>query len=138
MLVVVVHAANIQDRDGAKLVFAKAKGMGAWLRMERWLADEPVVGPHPRAEIYRLGTTLFIDRLLLAGPANWPALLRLAREWTPPELPVGGADVLRLGLKPGPKVGELLTEVERWWIAGDFTADRAACLAELERLAQAQ
>ena len=50
------------------------------LRLDVMLAAEPVVGPHPRAEIYRLGTTLFIDRLLLAGPANWPALLRLARE----------------------------------------------------------
>ena len=106
------------------------------LRLEVMLADEPVVGVHPRAEIYRLGTTLFIDRLLLAAPANWQATLKLAREWTPPELPVGGADVLKLGLKPGPKVGALLEAVERWWIEGDFTADRAACLAELERLAR--
>ncbi len=106
------------------------------LRLEVMLADEPVVGVHPRAEIYRLGTTLFIDRLLLAAPANWQATLKLAREWTPPELPVGGADVLKLGMKPGPKVGALLEAVERWWIEGDFTADRAACLAELERLAR--
>ena len=62
--------------------------------------------------------------------------MKLAREWTPPELPVGGADALKLGLKPGPKVGALLEAVERWWIEGDFTADRAACLAELERLAR--
>ena len=26
----------------------------------------------------------------------------------------------------------------RWWIEGDFTADRAACLAELDRLARTQ
>jgi poly(A) polymerase len=108
------------------------------LRLEVMLSDEPVVGIHPRAEIYRLGTTLFIDRLLLAGPTNWQALLKLAREWTPPELPVGGADALKLGLKPGPKVGALLEAVERWWIAGDFAADRAACLAELARLARTQ
>ena len=41
---------------------------------------------------------------------------------------------LKLGLKPGPRVGALIEAVEQWWIAGDFTADRAACLAELERL----
>ena len=52
-------------------------------------------------------------------------------------LPVSGGDALKLGLKPGPKVGALIAEVERWWIAGDFTADRAACLAELARLAKA-
>ena len=50
---------------------------------------------------------------------------------------MSGGDALKLGLKPGPKVGALLEAVERWWIAGDFAADRAACLAELERLARA-
>jgi len=34
---------------------------------------------------------------------------------------------------PGPEVGRLLAEVEAWWEAGDFRADRAACLAELGR-----
>jgi poly(A) polymerase len=87
------------------------------------------------AAIYRHGTSLFIDRLLLEGPAGWRAALAEARRWTPPALPISGADVLALGLKPGPRVGALLEAVERWWIAGDFSADRAACLAELKRLA---
>src|SRR5262249_18929303 len=39
LLAVVVHPANIQDRDGAKLVFAKAKLLGSWPRMERVWAD---------------------------------------------------------------------------------------------------
>jgi poly(A) polymerase len=89
-----------------------------------------------RAALYRLGTSLFIDRVLLEAPADWQAALALARRWTPPVLPVSGADALALGLKPGPQVGALLEAVERWWIAGDFSADRAACLAELERLAR--
>jgi poly(A) polymerase len=89
-----------------------------------------------RAALYRLGTSLFVDRVLLEGPDDWRAALALARTWTPPELPIGGADALALGLKPGPQVGALLEAVERWWIAGDFSADRAACLAELNRLAR--
>jgi poly(A) polymerase len=89
-----------------------------------------------RAALYRLGTSLFIDRVLLEGPGDWRAALALARTWTPPELPISGADALALGLKPGPQVGALLEAVERWWIAGDFSADRAACLAELKRLAR--
>src|SRR4051794_10249710 len=44
LLVVVVHAASIQDRDGARLVFAKAKGMGPWLRMGRVWADGGYAG----------------------------------------------------------------------------------------------
>jgi poly(A) polymerase len=90
-----------------------------------------------RASLYRLGTKLFIDRALLDAPGDWRAALALADTWTPPELPIGGNDALALGLKPGPKVGALLEAVERWWIAGDFSADRDACLAELKRLADA-
>jgi hypothetical protein len=34
----------MQDRDGAKLVFAKAKSLGPWLRMERVWADGGYAG----------------------------------------------------------------------------------------------
>jgi poly(A) polymerase len=114
------------------------------LRLEVMLSREPVVdiagGPHAwRAGIYRLGNGLYADRLLLASeaPGDWRAALAMARAWTPPELPVSGGDALKLGLKPGPQVGRLIDAVECWWIAGDFTADRAACLAELEKRAKA-
>jgi poly(A) polymerase len=90
-----------------------------------------------RASLYRLGTRLFIDRVLLDAPGDWRAALALAGSWTPPELPIGGNDALALGLRPGPKVGALIEAVERWWIAGDFSANRDACLAELKRLADA-
>ena len=113
------------------------------LRLDVMLAPEPVVdiagGPRAwRWGIYRLGNGLYIDRLLLAIDAagDWRAALAFARSWTPPELPVGGGDALKLGLRPGPKVGRLIEAVERWWIEGDFAADRAACLAELERQAR--
>jgi poly(A) polymerase len=113
------------------------------LRLEIMLAAEPAMevadgAPVWRAQIYRLGTSLYVDRLLLAVDAvgDWGAALALAQSWTPPELPVSGGDALKLGLKAGPKVGALLDQVERWWIAGDFAADRDACLAELERIAK--
>jgi poly(A) polymerase len=113
------------------------------LRLEIMLAHEPVTDVAGglkawRAGIYRLGANLYIDRLLLAidTAGDWRAALALAESWTAPELPVSGGDALKLGLKPGPKVGALLDQVEQWWIAGDFAADRAACLAELERLAK--
>ncbi len=106
------------------------------LRLQLMLEPaEPGDLENRRAALYRLGTSLFIDRVLLEGPDDWRAALALARSWTPPELPISGADALALGLKPGPQVGALLDAVERWWIAGDFSADRAACLAELKRLA---
>lgn len=112
------------------------------LRLDVMLAPEPAIdvagGPRAwRAGIYRLGNGLYIDRLLLAtdSPGDWRAALALAQTWTPPELPVGGGDALKLGLKPGPRIGALIDAVEQWWIAHDFAPDRAACLAELARLA---
>ena len=113
------------------------------LRLEVMLAPTPVIdvagGPKAwRAGIYGLGNNLYADRLLLAlnAPGDWRAALALARSWMPAELPVSGGDALTLGLKPGPRVGALIEAVERWWIDGDFSADRAACLTELERLAR--
>jgi poly(A) polymerase len=106
------------------------------LRLGLMIAGESPVGVNPRAELYRLGRTVFVDRVLLQAPDNWREAMTLADTWTPPEFPVSGGDALKLGLKPGPKVGALLDQVEQWWIAGDFTADRAACLAEAERLAK--
>lgn len=113
------------------------------LRLEVMLASAPAVDVAGgakawRAGIYHLGGGLYADRLLLAVDAagDWRAALALARSWTPPELPVSGGDALKLGLKPGPRVGALIEAVERWWIDGDFSADRDACLAELDRLAR--
>ena len=44
VLAVVVHAAKIQDRDGAKLVFARAKVKGPWSWRERVWADGGYAG----------------------------------------------------------------------------------------------
>lgn len=114
------------------------------LRLDVMLAREPALdlsgGPRAwRAGIYRLGNRLYIDRLLLAAgaPGDWRAALALAESWTPPELPVSGGDALKMGLAPGPRIGALISAVEDWWVAGDFAADRAACLAELQRRAKA-
>ena len=110
------------------------------LRLQVMLEPLPEETGNLRALLYRLGPTLFVDRLLLEGDAlgDWRQGLALARGWTPPSLPVSGTDALSLGLKPGPRVGRLLEAVERWWIDGDFQADRAACLAKLEQLARDQ
>jgi poly(A) polymerase len=114
------------------------------LRLGVMLAREPALdlagGPRAwRAGLYRLGNKLYRDRLLLAvgTPGDWRAAFVLAESWTPPELPVSGGDLLQMGLAPGPRVGALISAVEDWWVAGDFAADRAACLAALERLAKA-
>ncbi len=105
----------------------------------------PDAGPRQfRAAIYRLGTAPFRDKVLLAwaedrakdpgtaSDANFGAALEVAAAWPRPDLPIRGEDAVRLGLAPGPGVGQALARVEAWWIDEDFTADRAACLERLK------
>ena len=78
-----------------------------------------------RAVIWREGRQAFEDcvrRAWAAGAeaARMQALLALAADWTPPKLPVGGRDLARLGLKPGPETGRILKAFEDSWIADDF------------------
>lgn len=78
-----------------------------------------------RAVIWREGRQAFEDRVMRvwsAGgeAARMKALLALAADWTPPKLPVGGRDLARLGLKPGPETGRVLKAFEDGWIADDF------------------
>jgi poly(A) polymerase len=61
--------------------------------------------------------------------------LAAAKSWEPRRLPVGGDDILALGVAAGPRVGAILKALEAWWVARDFAPDRAACLAEARRLA---
>jgi poly(A) polymerase len=44
-----------------------------------------------------------------------------------PVFPLQGRDVLRFGVPPGPKIGEVLQEVYRWWMDGGCVGDGAAC-----------
>jgi len=96
---------------------------------------------HLRHALYYLGADAVIDRLLVAWartsdaePALWRALLAAAESWTPRTLPVGGDDVLTLGVQPGPTVGRLLAAVEAWWIGAGFIPDREQTLAHLVHL----
>jgi poly(A) polymerase len=93
-----------------------------------------------RQALYRLGAARTGDlaRLLAAegriGRERLAELLALARQWTPPEFPLSGRDVVALGVPPGPRVGRLLAAVRSWWEEGDFTADRTQCLVQLRAL----
>jgi len=96
-----------------------------------------------RRAIYRLGLDRYRDLVLLRaagqGASASPraqSLLKRAEETGELEFPLKGRDVTALRIKPGPRVGALLKEVAAWWEAGDFRADRAACLAELEARAK--
>lgn len=118
-------------------------------RLQAMVAAEPQIAadatPQQRRQwLYRLGDTLYADRVLLAwanasashaAASNYAVALQLARDWPAPSFPLSGADVVALGVAPGPQVGNLLREIEAWWIDHDFAVDRAGCLEELRRRA---
>lgn len=81
-----------------------------------------------RAALYRHGDQAVCDAVRRrwaeaperAGDAR--RLLALAGRWTRPKLPVGGRDLARLGVEPGPETGRLLKAFEDGWVADDFPA----------------
>ncbi len=94
--------------------------------------DAGMASLEAKAALYRLGPKVYRGGVLLAWSdaraevkdAAWSALFALPEDWAPPAFPLKGSDLLALGMKPGPEVGEALRALEQRWIEGDFAADR--------------
>ena len=89
-----------------------------------------------RRQIYDLGNALALDLLLVdwsEPEIDWQRAYEIVRDWARPDFALKGRDVSALGVPAGPEIGRLLKDLEAWWIAGDFAADREHCLAELRR-----
>ncbi len=95
-----------------------------------WRAD-PV--ENPAALAYEIGAEEAADRILLGGDeANVAAKLNLLRDWRRPKLPIGGGQLIAMGLTPGPLVAQILQQVEQEWIARGFPGSRS----EVEAIAR--
>jgi len=116
-------------------------------RLAQAATREPCLGPDAperaaKACLYAEGHSGYRQRVLIgwarSGDApssqDWRDRLALPERWQPVRFPLGGADVMALGIPAGPRVGELLRALEEWWIAGDFAADDAGLRAKLEEL----
>ncbi|RAU23172.1 CCA tRNA nucleotidyltransferase [Paramagnetospirillum kuznetsovii] len=142
------------DRAGAEAVGDRLKL--SVIQTKRLVAmAEPRVKIHQdlsrqdiRRALHRVGADEFRDltllawaerrsedaRLSAAETAAWTALLDIALDWRPVELPIKGRDLLAQGVPHGPEIGRLLSLVEEWWEEQDFRPDRDACLDRLRRL----
>jgi poly(A) polymerase len=97
-----------------------------------------------KVELYRHGEPAFNRAMRLAwarsdAPATdqaWTHKSLLAARWSPPTMPVSGADVLALGIPPGPRIGRALRAFEAWWVEAEFPGDRNAHIARLSALAE--
>jgi len=53
-----------------------------------------------------------------------------------PVFPFTGEDVMAAGVPKGPMVGQVLREVEDWWIDHDFIDDKLSTIEKLKAVAQ--
>jgi tRNA nucleotidyltransferase/poly(A) polymerase len=86
--------------------------------------------------LYQDGVSLFQDltmlsltlRPLSSTPSILEAALKISASWKHPTFPIQGKDLVGMGVKPGPKLGDLLKLCEEWWIDQNFRPDRDDCL----------
>lgn len=116
-----------------------AQAMGKTPRITSWMSPR-----ESRRAVYQIGVGTFADRIKLAWAMadrsatthQWRGLLALAESWTPPPFPLTGEDVINSGVPKGPMVGQVLREVEEWWIDHDFIDDKFSAIEKLKAVAQ--
>lgn len=118
-----------------RLVAAK----GRTPRITSWMSPREL-----RRAVYRIGPRAFADRVKLAWAEaartattpQWRGLIALGEGWSPPPFPISGDDVMKAGVPKGPMVGQVLREVEDWWIDHDFIDDKFSAIEKLKAVAQ--
>ena len=107
--------------------------------LKSWMSPREI-----RREVYRADQKTFRDRAKLAWAASprsattmqWRAMIALAEGWVRPVFPLSGADVMKAGTPKGPLVGQVLREVEDWWIDHDFIDDKLSAIEKLKAVVQ--
>ena len=109
------------------------------------LSKAPILNPtvseqSQRKLLYYMGAQSWTDAVTVAWARSssprtrksWNAVLNLPRVWPIPKFPVNGKDAIAAGLKPGPKMGATLRQLEDWWVARDFAPTRDELLRRIE------
>ncbi|MBU1375531.1 MAG: CCA tRNA nucleotidyltransferase [Alphaproteobacteria bacterium] len=107
--------------------------------LKSWMSPREI-----RREVYRIGQPTFRDRAKLAWAASprsattmqWRGLIALVEGWSPPTLPLTGQEIMSAGVPKGPMVGQVMREVEDWWIDHDFLDDKMSIIEKLKAVAQ--
>jgi poly(A) polymerase len=135
-------AAAVRTAERLRLSNAERDRLAAALnpapRLVSWMSPRET-----RAHVYRQGLQAFCDRVTLAwatgrpaATTQWRALLPTAQSFPVPRFPMTGDEVMAAGVPKGPLVGEVLREVERWWVDSDFPDDKLALIERLKAVAQ--
>ena len=93
--------------------------------------------------LYLLGKDLFIDLVILecikkrrnnASLKKYLNTIDLVKKLRLPKFPIEGKDVLNSGVIPGPLVGKILQQVEKWWIENEFKPNKKECINKIKNL----
>lgn len=95
-----------------------------------------------RAKLYRIGIKEFQHFLILnwikdpnqKNDLNWHTLHEIAKNFERPNFSFGANDIIRMGIKEGPLVGKILSELEEWWIDNDFIDDEYSIFERLKAI----
>ncbi len=104
--------------------------------------DPEAAEPEARAFIYTHGPQAYVDGALMDWVRSGDAAdfgpraerVRLTERWQAPKLPVRGADILALGVKPGAEVGRVMAAFETWWIGEGYPTDPKQIADKLKEL----
>ena len=99
-----------------------------------------------RVRVYELGIENFSNLVRIywaldkkiSNTIQWRALLAISESWQIPKFPIKPKDIMLLGVPEGPLVGEILKEIEEWWIEADFINDRASLFERMKAIVHAK
>ncbi|WP_245409555.1 CCA tRNA nucleotidyltransferase [Allosphingosinicella vermicomposti] len=81
----------------------------------------------PAIVAYEIGGEEALDRLLLRDEdQGLDVAVPFLSQWVRPRFPIGGGDLIAMGLTAGPVVARVLKMIEQEWARGGFTNDEAA------------
>jgi poly(A) polymerase len=119
-------------------------------RLKMWAADTTHLVPFLSARdvrkvLYWMGCQLYHDRVRVAWAddmeprrmTQWRTMLAFESGFVAPRFPIDGTQVIAAGARPGPAVGAILAEVERWWVDNDFIDDELSLIERLKAVVQA-
>lgn len=66
--------------------------------------------------------------------ARWAGFRTRLEALKAPVFPLLGRDLAAMGVQAGPKMGDSLASIRQWWWEGGCVADKAACLAQAEKI----
>ncbi len=74
------------------------------------------------------------DPVAMRKSARLLHLLSMSEKYVKPSFPLSGADVIAAGIPAGKRVGEILKELEEFWISRNFNPERPELAARLENM----